>query len=193
MQNLPRRDALKRVTWLAGGAVATPTLLSIMQACQETQPPLEWQASFLDEPQARLLMKLTEMIIPETDTPGANQAGVHVFVDTMLGQCLKSEAQQLFLDGFDRIDKKANELHQKTFVELEPVAQTEVLQGIAQQDYQNEEEGEKSFFKQLKELTLIGYFNSEMGAQQALAYLQIPGKYEGCTDLEDGQKVWALY
>ena len=43
----------------------------------------------------------------------------------------------------------------------------------------------------LRELTLLGYFTSEIGATQALAYDAVPGGYRGCLDLKPGQKAWA--
>ena len=48
------------------------------------------------------------------------------------------------------------------------------------------------FFPLAKELTMLGYFSSEIGAKQALVYLDVPGKYEACTDLQPGQKAWAI-
>lgn len=48
------------------------------------------------------------------------------------------------------------------------------------------------FFKLMKELTLLGYFTSEAGAKNALAYVAIPGRYDGCVKMTPGQKVWAL-
>lgn len=48
------------------------------------------------------------------------------------------------------------------------------------------------FFKMMKELTLLGYFTSEPGATKALAYVPVPGKFEGCVPLKPGQKAWAL-
>ncbi len=44
----------------------------------------------------------------------------------------------------------------------------------------------------LKDLTVLGYFTSEIGATQALEYLPIPGRYNGCVPLIKGQKAWAL-
>ena len=44
----------------------------------------------------------------------------------------------------------------------------------------------------LKDLTTLGYFTSEIGCTQALEYVPIPGRYEGCTTLKPGQKAWAL-
>ena len=47
------------------------------------------------------------------------------------------------------------------------------------------------FFKLVKELTVLGYFSSEIGCTQALEYIKIPGRYEGVVKLKDGQKAWA--
>ena len=46
-------------------------------------------------------------------------------------------------------------------------------------------------FKLLKDLTLLGYFTSEIGCTRALAYEAAPGRYRGCIPLEPGQKAWA--
>ena len=48
------------------------------------------------------------------------------------------------------------------------------------------------FWRLMKELTLFGYFTSEQGATQALDYVPIPGRYEGCIPLKPGQKAYAL-
>lgn len=50
----------------------------------------------------------------------------------------------------------------------------------------------KHYFRMMKELTLLGYFTSEPGATQALRYVPVPGKYEGCIDYKKGDRAWAL-
>ena len=44
----------------------------------------------------------------------------------------------------------------------------------------------------MRQLTVTGYFTSEIGATQALEYLPIPGKFIGDVPMEPGQKTWAL-
>ena len=51
---------------------------------------------------------------------------------------------------------------------------------------------EQSFFKLLKDYTLTGYFLSETGATQALAYEAVPGGFWGDLPLAPGQKAWAI-
>jgi hypothetical protein len=47
------------------------------------------------------------------------------------------------------------------------------------------------FFTLVKELTLLGYFSSETGCTIALAYVPVPGRYEGVVRLKEGQRSWA--
>ena len=48
-----------------------------------------------------------------------------------------------------------------------------------------------NYFGMMKQLTLLGYFTSEIGATKALRYIAVPGKYEGCVPYKKGDKAWA--
>jgi hypothetical protein len=50
---------------------------------------------------------------------------------------------------------------------------------------------DKHYFTMMKELTLTGFFTSEVGATKALRYVAIPGRYEGCVPYAKGDKAWA--
>ena len=50
---------------------------------------------------------------------------------------------------------------------------------------------EPRFFAIMRDLTLLGYFTSEIGVTKAYEYVEIPGRYDGCVDLKPGQRVWA--
>lgn len=69
--------------------------------------------------------------------------------------------------------------------------QSGVAQSGAPKPTEKELEKPLPFFRIMKELTLLGYFSSEIGATQALAYDPVPGKYDGCTTMKEGQKAWA--
>ena len=47
------------------------------------------------------------------------------------------------------------------------------------------------YYLMMKQLTLIGYFNSKEGATQALRYIPVPGKYDGSFPYKKGDKAWA--
>ena len=43
----------------------------------------------------------------------------------------------------------------------------------------------------MKELTLLGYFTSEIGCTQAQRYVEAPGKFEPCVPYTPGERTWA--
>ena len=47
------------------------------------------------------------------------------------------------------------------------------------------------YFRMMKELTLLGYFTSEIGMTKALRYVEAPGRYDPCVDYHPGDKAWA--
>ena len=47
------------------------------------------------------------------------------------------------------------------------------------------------YFRMMKELALLGYFTSEIGATQAQRYVESPGRYDPCVPYTPGEKAWA--
>jgi hypothetical protein len=43
----------------------------------------------------------------------------------------------------------------------------------------------------MKELTMLGYFTSEIGCKQAQRYAETPGRYDPCVPYKKGDKAWA--
>ncbi len=199
-KSIDRRGALKRATFALGGLAAAPALLSVLQSCEQAKEALNWTPAFFDDHQARMLSSIAEHIIPKTDTPGALDAGVHIFIDSYINACVPDNLKNIIPDGLKRVDEVAKEKHQDEFLATSAEQQIEVLTAIAEEDYdktntpQRTSEGMEipNFFKAMKELTLLGYFTSEKGAKEALALLEIPGDYIPCADLEEGQKSWAI-
>jgi hypothetical protein len=134
--------------------------------------------------QRELLADAANVIIPDTETPGAKAAGVENFIIRVLRDCYPWEEQKEFYGALDRLDAEGKALNGKGFATLDPVAKADVLKQAMKT--------EKSFFSLLKQLTVAGYFTSEIGATKALEYLPIPGRFEGDIPLAAGQKVWAL-
>ena len=53
------------------------------------------------------------------------------------------------------------------------------------------EASKSKFWKMAKELTVFGYFTSEIGCTQALRYEPVPGRYDGNFPYKKGDKAWA--
>jgi len=45
----------------------------------------------------------------------------------------------------------------------------------------------------MKELSLLGYFTSEIGYTEAMRYLETPGRFDPCAPYEDGETIWASH
>jgi len=43
----------------------------------------------------------------------------------------------------------------------------------------------------MKELTLLGYFTSEIGCSQAMRYRETPGRFDPCVPYTPGETSWA--
>jgi hypothetical protein len=62
-----------------------------------------------------------------------------------------------------------------------------------QKQYQKDKKKEdpSHYFRMMKELTLLGYFTSEIGSKQARRYVPVPGRFEGCIPYKKGDKAFA--
>src|SRR5262249_37765216 len=47
------------------------------------------------------------------------------------------------------------------------------------------------YFRMMKELTLLGFFTSEVGMTKALRYVESPGRFDPCLPYKPGEKAWA--
>ncbi len=188
---MQRREALKRITWISGGALSAPIAAGILQGCQADSSS-DWMPSVLTEDQLSLVAEITETIIPATDTPGAKDALVHRYVDIMLKDIFAEEDKNRFLAELDQFAQDAQTQYGKSFVNCEPSKRAEHLKSYGESARNITNPTDIPFFTTIKQLTLSGFFTSEVGATQVLRYVAIPGKYEGCIPLEEGQKAWAV-
>lgn len=204
---MERREAVRNMALLLGGTISATTLGVLFDSCSPSQKN---NKELFSKDQEGLITEISDTIIPKTTSPGAKEAGVGAFVAMMINECYDEDAQSTFVKGLEDVEELSDDKFGKPFVKLAADQRYVVLREIADKTVKLKEEDKKKadeakqknqeapekkkvhFFQLIRELTLLGYFTSEIGATQALAYLPVPGKYEGCTDLTDGQKTWAL-
>lgn len=113
----------------------------------------------------------------------------------MVRDCYKPEDQEVFIEGLSKVNDESDKMYKKNFMELDAKQRTAVLTAldVEQRKYAEEkEEGQPNhYFRMMKELTLLGFFTSEVGATKALRYLPVPGRYDGCMPYKKGDKAWA--
>ncbi|MDE3252667.1 MAG: gluconate 2-dehydrogenase subunit 3 family protein [Bacteroidota bacterium] len=184
-----RREAISSVALLLGGTILGAE--AFLSGCK-TKSDLgisfsPTDVSFLDE--------VAETILPATSTPGAKAAKVGEFMTVYVRDCYEEKDQKVFMDGMKKLDEASKTKNGKSFVDSTPEQRHDLLVSLDAEAkaYQKskKEEDPKHYFRMIKELTLFGYFTSEVGATQALRYVAVPGKYEGCIPYKKGDKAWA--
>lgn len=204
-----------RVATLVGATMSLPALADTLEA-SAARRALTGKPVFLTADQDATVAELAETIIPTTSTPGAKAAKVNEIIDVLLKDCYKEADQKRFLEGLAQTNKLSQDSYSKPFVQLDPTQRIEIVKKLeaeakeqkaqmanarettkvenAQADLQVPKDKVKftPFFTILKDLTLTGYFTSEIGCTQALEYVAVPGRYDGCVPLKPGQKAWAI-
>ncbi len=197
---MDRRKALKSAGMLAGASLAMPTLLSLLQSCQDT-PRLEWQPLFFTEPEARLVGALADAILPRTDTPGALDVKVDLFVDILVAKAYPAQGQESFRAELARFDAVCQGVNGAVFADLDPEVRHKVLTryekqaGTFNRSVWGTAVGEQKpvgFYRNFKSLVIWAYFSSEEIGENVLSYDPIPGAYHGCIPLSDVGNRWSL-
>lgn len=191
--DLSRREALHRLTFLVGGVISAPAMSAILAGCRAEASTTAWIPRALTTDQADLLGLLVDRIIPTTDTPGAKDVGVPVFIDKLLHQWVDPNERERFLNGLAAIDEETRKTYGVALREATPAQQNALLTRHDQRAVQAREEDADPlpFFATLKEWTLVGYYTSEVGATQELQWLAAPGRYDGDLPLEEVGRTWA--
>jgi hypothetical protein len=136
-----------------------------------------------------------ERILPETDTPGARAAGVPEFIERMLADWFDAAEREAFLAGLERLDALARERGAARFALADESIQDGILAQLEQESlaaratapdaslllgYRLPTAAPRQFFTALKELVLVGYYTSEIGATRELHWNPVPGRFEPC-------------
>ncbi|NHK27942.1 gluconate 2-dehydrogenase subunit 3 family protein [Parvularcula flava] len=142
---------------------------------------------FFSVAQFRLLERISDLIIPDTDTPGALAAGVPQVIDRMMVTWALAETQGEWLEGLAAIDTRARREHGMAFVGLEPAVQFDLL---SRHDADALSNGDQNY-RQIKSTIVEAYYSSEPGATKELRYDPVPGPYQGCVPFEEIGRTWA--
>ncbi len=145
----------------------------------------------LDPHQHETVAAAAELIIPATDTPGAQAAGVSEFIDLMVAEWYTEEERARFLDGLADLDRRSRAAIGRLFVEAPESYQEQVLSELQAELLTFRATGgkpEERFFHQLKYLTLYGYYTSKVGLEQELHWTAIPGRYDPCVATGVGRR-----
>jgi hypothetical protein len=188
-----RREALRVLTAGAILPALTPELFAFYR---QAQPATGYALRTLDAHQNDTIVAMIDQIIPATDTPGAKGARVNEFIDVILTEWANDEERQNFLSGLTGVDKQSKVLFGKDFVAAAPEQQLALLRSLDEaaavarssrkpgpplwkpEGRNTQLQGD--FFTVFKNMTVHGYYTSEVGFTKELKLEIIPGAQHGC-------------
>lgn len=199
---MDRRTAISRVAILLGSTIIGGDLF--ISGCKSE--PGKVNQTVLDDSQISYLNEVGETILPKTAaSEGAKAANVGLFMKTMVRDCYSVEEQEIFFKGLDELEEASKKMNGKGFLKSSAEERKKLLISLDEEvreikkknDLLKQKEAERqktaqasgkpnylkksppaSYFAMIKQLTLLGYFTSEIGYKN-LGYVPVPGRYDG--------------
>jgi hypothetical protein len=190
-----RREAVQSLTILTGGILSASAMGILLDSCHSNMKSGKG-IQFTDD-ERDTVSGMADIIIPSTKIPGAVTAGVPAFVVMMMQQCYPVNDQDSFHKGLSAFDRICKQKYGNHFLKLSPREQIEAVKYLDNKVFgKNDSAGQSDesvsdFYRNLKGLTVLGYYSSKPGATEALRYLPVPGHYDGCIPYHKGDKEWA--
>ena len=172
------RRALLRDAVLMVGGVATALPIDLW-----ANSPAK--VRFFDEAEFTLLDELCEIIIPQTDTPGARGVGVPGALDALIRDWASAEHQGGFRALLKEFDARAVAAGGEALLQLSPQQRIDVIAAYDAEHFS------KPPYSILKNLVLRLYYSSEIGATQELRYEHVPGAWEPAVKVTPETRAWA--
>ena len=183
-----RREALKSVAFLMGSAISATTMGVLFESF--TLPEKEKNQVSFTATEKEILAEFADIIIPTTATSaGAKAAGLGAFIPMIIRECYPAKMQEIFASGMQEMQAKCDTDFNKNFLSMSVEERQQLVTSLRDEAIATDKA--PSFFLIARDLTLLGYYSSEIGCTQAREYLPVPGRYDGSVDYKPGQKAWA--
>jgi len=189
MPMMDRREAIQRVTALLGG-VALAGNSGLLAAVERAHARVisRAQVGTFTAQDIALLDEIADTILPDTKTPGAKAAHVGAFMAVMVTDTYEEREQGIFREGM----RQLSDASFMTATSAQRLARLEQLDREQKAYMDARQRGAPAhYFRLMKELTLLGYFTSEIGCTQAQRYEETPGRFEPCVPYTPGETAWA--
>jgi len=191
MTEMDRREALILISRFLGGIISAPVAAALLSGCTATNA--DSATGVLQPDRLKLAGTLAERIIPTTDTPGALTVGVDRYIAMAVSQFFRMEERELYLNGLDKVNDMARSMFANDFVDCSMIQQNQMLTELDSLAFGNSSQFSSDlarFFRLHKELTVVGYYTSEIGQTEEL-HITPYGSYEADVPLSEIGKAWA--
>ena len=126
---------------------------------------------FLTAEEYALVDELTELIIPADErSGGARAARVADFIDGLLAEAFEQSERDEWRNGLAHVNALARQMHGSEFLKCTAPDRIGVLARIAHNE-SAPQAPEELFFRELKALTVRGYYTTKIGIHDEMGYL----------------------
>jgi len=215
---MKRRSAIKTLSLGIGYTMSTAGMASFMISCKQDgtlkEVAAEWAPSFMTNSEAAIIESILDAMLPTTAvSPGYRTVSAIQMFDNTIAKLWKNEDQHDFRAGLDQVLMRVNIDDSSSVTELTenqvstfmtdymgelPKKEKDRRGGIVwgnKEDLKPEQMDDYYFFKFIHNLRKLGistYFSNETIATEHLAYDPVPGGWDGCMPMGEGQKNWSL-
>jgi len=187
-----RRQWLKASATVLGASLL-PLPAVAAEASQAEAPPATPQskpaggktaAPFFTPAQYALVEELSETIIPaDSHSGGAKAAKVADYIEQELRESTDDSRKSTWHEGLRLVDLMSQHYHGKSFVDSSSEDRIAVLTVLSDNDHMTDLP-EVRFFRELKHLTVRGYYTSKIGIHNELEYKgnRLLLEFVGCDD-----------
>ncbi len=175
-----RRELLKKSAIATLCLSLSPAILLSLEGCAKKRPTTDTPV-YLDQEQFDSIWQIAELVMPKTDSPGADDAKVTPFIDQLFGEFFEDDIKATYTEGLKAFLANCKSKMGSSFLNLDHQEQLDYLE-IA-----DNEGGTESFFRSFKWIILWAYFTSEPG-MKSMNYLPVPGRFNGCIEIDENEK-----
>ena len=93
-----RRELLKKSVIASLGLSLSPALLISLESCSKKRPTSDIPV-YLDQEQFDNIWQIAELVLPKTESPGADDARVAPFIDQLFGEFFEEEVKNEYTIG----------------------------------------------------------------------------------------------
>jgi len=180
-----RRIAIKNLALIIGGAALLPSCVH-----ENGKASIKLTNLDISADQEKLIGDMAETIIPKTNTPGAKDLQLHLFVLKMVDDCATKKDQQSFMTGMAQFNDYVRKRYSNSFSNCTVKQREQILLDIEKDKdpksstYPAEL---KTFYGAVKGQTVNGYTTSKYFMTKQLVYELVPGRYNAFYPVKQKQ------
>jgi len=193
---MKRRTALRNIALTTGS-------ITLLARCGfgEERLPIALNNLKVSIEQEDLLKEIVNVIIPESEIPGAMALETHNFVWVMADDCMESQDQEIFMKGVSDFNALIQHERETDFAAVKPEEKAGILDFIMELDdtYEvpKDKEGNPRFdpasvkyaLARIKGFTIQGFMQSQYVMENEMPYQLVPGPARGCADVDPAKRV----